>query len=89
MKLVRPLIWILFVLLVIANGYVFVESMRLGNEVTAYEREIKKLYLENLDLENKVSSLDSLQFAASVAAKLDFTKKSQPEFLDNLNYAKK
>ena len=89
MKFIRSFVWVIFILFVIANGYVFVESMRLGSEVTRFEREIKKLYLDNLDLENKVSSLDSLQFAASVAAQLDFTKKSQPLFLDNLNYAKK
>lgn len=89
MRIIRLLVWLFFILLVFANGYVFVESMRLGNEVTRYEREIKKLYLENLDLENKVSSLDSLKFAASLAARLEFTKKSQPILLNNLIYAKK
>lgn len=89
MKIIRSIVWFFFILLVITNGYVFIESMRLGNEVTRYEREIKKLYLENLDLENKVSSLDSLKFAASLADRLDFTKKSEPILLNNLIYAKK
>lgn len=61
--------------------------MRLSNDVSFYETEIRKTHLNNIELEKKASGIDSLQYASSMAAIMNFTKKEIPLYLDNLKYA--
>lgn len=74
--------------LVLGNAYIFVEGIELGNEVSRYEKEIKKLYAANMALENKVYALDSLQFAASVASRLEYAEGGEPIYLSGPNFAR-
>jgi len=81
-------VWMLFLVLISANTYVFIHSIKLSDKINHFEKETKILHQENLTLENKIYDVDSLKYASSMAAQLDFTKKAQPEYLDNLQYAR-
>lgn len=87
-KLTGFLIWVIFLVLVSVNIYVFINSLKLSDNINRFEKEIKTLHQENLGLENRIYEVDSLQYAASLAGRLDFTQKAQPVYLDNLKYAK-
>ncbi|MBI4226237.1 hypothetical protein HY612_03950 [Candidatus Roizmanbacteria bacterium] len=62
--------------------------MKLSDKINHFEKEIKNLHQENLTLENKIYAVDSLQYAASIAAQFDFNQKAQPMYLENLKYAR-
>lgn len=81
------IIWLVFTGLLVCNVFVFLRSIELSDEVNHYEREIAVLHQENLNLANKIYEVDSFQHASSLAAQLDFSKKAQPLFLDDLKYA--
>lgn len=87
-NLTKFLVWVIFLVLVSANVYVFLNSLKLSDNINRFEKEIKVLHQENLSLENRIDDVDSLQFAASLADQLDFTQKAQPVYLDNLKYAR-
>ena len=87
-NLTKFLVWAIFLILVSANIYVFLNSLKLSDNINRFEKEIKVLHQQNLSLENRVYEVDSLQFAASLAGQLDFTQKAQPVYLDNLKYAR-
>ena len=83
------IIWLFFILLLGANIYIFLSGMDLSQKINTYEKETKRLHQENIDLEAKAYEANSLQYAASRAADLDFTKKAEPYFLENLHFALK
>ena len=62
--------------------------MKLSDQVNHFENQINKLHQENLNLEGKIFAVDSLQYAASMAAQFDFSQKAQPVYLENLKYAR-
>lgn len=86
-KIGKLIIGISFIALVAVNLYIFVSGMKLSEQIGFFEQETKRLYKENLSLEKKAYEADSLQFAASVAAQLDFAQKAEPYFLENLGFA--
>lgn len=89
LSVVKPLIILMFVGLAIANIGIFISSIQLSDKITFYDKESKRLKQENLDLEQKIYEVNSLQKAASAAAELDFTKKAEPNYLENLGVALK
>ncbi|MCL4375050.1 hypothetical protein M1523_04305 [Patescibacteria group bacterium] len=78
---------IIILLLVVANIYLFVRGMYLGDDISRFETKTQQLQQENIELEKKVLAAESLEHAASVAATLGFTSKSQPYSLESLKYA--
>lgn len=80
-------IWAIFLILLSANIFIYLTSLKLGDKISRFENETKKLHQENLALENNIYEIDSLQYAASLAAELDFTQKAQPVYLENLKFA--
>ena len=86
--LTKYLILLIFLALIAGNIFVFVYSLNLSDDINHFEKGIEKLHQENLNLENNIYEVDSLQYAASMAAKLDFIKKAEPSYLENLKYAK-
>ncbi|MBI4008897.1 hypothetical protein HY357_01575 [Candidatus Roizmanbacteria bacterium] len=86
--LTKHTIAIIFFLLLSANVFVFIHSIKLSDEINHFEKEIKVLHQENLSLENKMYEIDSLQYASSIATQLNFTDKAQPIYLENLKYAR-
>jgi hypothetical protein len=83
----KILITILFFVLVVANLLIFVSGMNLSQKISYFEQETKRLRRENISLQKKAYEADSLQFAASVAAQLNFAQKAEPYFLENLGFA--
>ncbi len=77
----------IFLVLIGANVFIFLSGMKVSEQINFYETETKKLKQENIDLEKKAYAAESLQNAASVAAQLEFTKKAEPYFLENLRFA--
>ncbi len=85
-SLLNQLVWPIFLLLVVGNVYIFISGMKLASEITYFENKSRIFHQENLELEKKVSDLDSYQYAASLAAQFDFAK-SKTIYLENLRYA--
>jgi hypothetical protein len=83
----KHLIWVLFFALMIANAYVFISGVHLSDELSRYDSEITRLDRENLDLEKKLFSYESLNHAASIAAELNFTNAAPPIYLDEQTFA--
>jgi hypothetical protein len=89
LSIVKPLIVLMFFALAVANVGIFISSMHLSDKITFYDQESKRLKEENLELEQKIYEINSLQKAASAAAELKFNKKAQPNYLQNLGVALK
>jgi hypothetical protein len=79
--------WILFFGLMVANIYVFGRGVQLSNEIHEFESEIALIEKENLELETEIYARDSLQYAASISAELDFVKRAQPLYVGEPGYA--
>ena len=86
-KIGKILLTFLFLVLVVANLLIFVSGMNLSQKISYFEQETKRLRRENISLQKKAYEADSLQFAASVAAQLNFAQKAEPYFLENLGFA--
>lgn len=76
-------IWVLFFSLMAGNIYVFLSGIQLSNDIHQFESEIEELKQENSELEKQVLKVESIDYAASVAADLDYTKKADPVFFEN------
>ena len=86
-KTIWALLFILFPILACANIYIFVSGISLGEKINYYERESKTLHGQNIELEKKVYEVNSLQYTASEAARLEFVKKVEPIYIQNLPVA--
>ncbi len=86
-KLIQYGIWTILPALILANMFVFVSGIVLGDQIGRFEQGTKKVHEQNVALKQKTSQLDSLEYAASAAASLDFVKRSSPIVLENLKYA--
>lgn len=83
----KPAVIILVFFLVSLNIYMFAKTVVIGDEILRIEKNIKKVKIENSDLEKKLYSLSSIRNLEKTAVILGFTEKSEPFFLKNLNYA--
>ncbi len=83
----KYILYLILIALVIGNIYTFVSGIHLGNQISKFEIETKIFHQENIELERKATALNSLQYAASMAAKFRFTKIATPIYLDNLTVA--
>lgn len=78
---------LLFIGLSIFHIYLFVSGIALGEEINKFEHGVKKLSADNIDLEQKLYNIESLNHAASAAARMKFTKKATPVYLNSLTIA--
>jgi len=86
-KLIKPTIILFFIALVVANVYIFVVGIKSSVEITKMESQLENLRQENYSLESKLGEVSSLEYAASMAANMDFSKKAVPTYLESLKYA--
>lgn len=86
-QLIKTTILVLFISLMLTNACIFVAGIKSSNEVGRMETQLDKLKQENIELENQLSHVNSLEYAASVAASFNFDKKAVPTYLDGLKYA--
>jgi len=83
---INLLIWLVMIGLVVVNIFLFYSSIKLGDDISLFEHKIQKIHHENLNLEKELSYVGSLQYARKLAKNLEFTKISQPSFLEKLVY---
>ncbi len=88
-KIYKLFTYFVFISLIFINVFIFINGIRLSQKITFYEINTQKLKKENLELEAYLYKINSLQFTSSQAAKLDFSKKADPYFLENLRFALK
>ncbi len=62
--------------------------MVLSDEMVQLESNMKKIRVENTELQKKLSSFNSLHNLSLVAENLGFTQKTTPTYFENLQYAK-
>jgi len=87
--MLTKIIWLLVVVLLFFNAYIFVSNLSLGDEIKTFDKKIVFIRQENLDLETKIFKLNSYENIASIAAQLNFVKKEIPVYLEDLKYAYK
>jgi len=86
-KLIKPVLFIFLAILILINVLIFVRGIQSAVEITKIESQLVSLKEENYSLENKLSEVSSLSYAASMAAELNFSQKTVPFYLDGLKYA--
>ena len=87
--LANSAIWFVFFGLMIGNVYVFMQGLSLSDQIQMYEKDIQQIRQENTELETKIYKMESITFAASLAAELAYDKKSEPVFFGEKKYALK
>lgn len=73
--------------LLVVNIVLFAHSAVLADEAVKIEKDLKKIKLDNLELEKDLYTSISLKNLQYMAPFLGFTKKSQPFFFDNPSFA--
>ncbi len=86
--MIKKITGITFFILIFINIGFFVSSIKLSDEIARFEQNTLVLHQQNIELQKELARYDSFQYAASMAASLDYIKKSTPVYLDNLKYAK-
>lgn len=84
----RIIFGVIFLALIIANLSTLVSGIMLGSKINFYEVETRKLHQQNIELEKKAYQVNSYQSIASEAARLDFSKKVEPMYIDTLTVAR-
>ena len=87
MSFIKKTVWLVLAILIVVNFVFFLKKEFLSRRIEFYEKEIIVLNNKNSELNQAVLKLDSLNYAASMAAKLGFVKKAEPIVLDKLFYA--
>lgn len=59
----------------------------MGSQINVYDQKITHLKKNNLELENKIVEVNSFDYIATYAAKMNFTKRSELFYSKNLPYA--
>ena len=88
-SILQGTIGFLFTVLIIANVFAFVMSMKQSQSIQEFEMKTHTLKLENSDLEEAMYNINSLQYAASRAADLSFTAKAKPFYLHTIGVARR
>lgn len=88
-KTIKKFIWVVLLFFVAGNIYMFCSGIAVSDTINNLEQKTKKLHQENKELEKHLYEVESLQYAASMAANLNFTVSSQPIYLNSLKYAQK
>jgi cell division protein FtsL len=87
--MIKKIFLIFLVFLFLANIFIFMVNIQLGEEIKMYDKKIHLLRQENLDLETKIYQLTSYEKLASLAAQLNFVKNESPVYLEEIKYAYK
>ncbi len=87
--LIRNTTIALFFVLLTANIFAFVMSMKQSQSIQTFEQQTHSLNLQNSELEESMYNMNSLQYAASRAAELAFTKQAQPRYLQSIEVARR
>lgn len=87
-RFIRSIIWVVFFGLIVGNVYLFIYGVKLTDEINFYESKVNELRADNIRLEKKVFKFDSVTYAASLAAELDYTaNNTETIYLNQPGYA--
>lgn len=86
-KIIKNLIWLVFVGLIIGNVYIFVSGIKTSDEINRLDKETTRLHGENIDLDKKINQISSFTYTASMAADLNYTEKPAPIVIEGQRYA--
>lgn len=86
-KTIKRTISLALFILLLANLFLYTRTMVLSDEMVHLETNMKKLRLENVEMEKQLSSFNSLNNLNLVAESLGFTQKANPTYFENLRYA--
>ncbi|PIZ63520.1 hypothetical protein COY16_01680 [Candidatus Roizmanbacteria bacterium CG_4_10_14_0_2_um_filter_39_13] len=78
----------IIVLLIGVNIAIFIQGIKLGNEISFYETEIASLNQENIESEQAIYKLESHVWTASLAAELEYGKYNAPMYSQLPKYAR-
>ncbi len=78
----------ILLILVIANALIIVRGLKLSDEIYRFESQTKNIKKQNSELEKKLYDASSLQYAASQAARLGYTKNAPAYSLTVLKQAR-
>lgn len=74
-------------ILVIVNVTYFIKGVGLSDEVNYYEKQVTKYKHANIEIEQQIYALESLNKTASLAGELKYGKYNDPLFVDKPQYA--
>ncbi len=86
-KVLKNIIWLVFIILIIGNIYIFVSGIKTSDEINRFDKETAGFHQENIDLERKINQVSSLDYTASIAGEMNFTEKPMPLVIGNQKYA--
>lgn len=69
------------------NIVLFSKTIIIGDGVAKLENNIHQLRISNMELQQKLYTMNSLERLSKAAQELGFTKDAQPITLNNLTYA--
>ena len=79
--------YVMFVLLLAANIFVFAQSVSLSDQLVELETDTRELQKENARLEQDVYTQNSLTNLSELADQLGFTRLAEPIYLEADEYA--
>lgn len=88
-KVIKYFVFLIYISMIFFNIFVFINGINLSQKIVYFDEGTKKLKKENAELEMYLYKINSLQYTASKAGELEFSKKTDPYFLDNLRFALK
>lgn len=83
----KKMILFIFGIFLVANIGLFLHGLFLSEEISRYDSQIKKLQIENVELERQVDNTKSLSYALEMAKRMSFTEKTNFVFLGQSPYA--
>lgn len=78
----------IIILLIGVNIAIFIQGIKLGNEISYYETEIASLNQENIEWEQEIYKIESHVWTASLAAELNYGKYNAPMYSQLPKYAR-
>ncbi|NCO88639.1 hypothetical protein AUK04_00270 [Candidatus Roizmanbacteria bacterium CG2_30_33_16] len=78
----------ILLILIITNAFIIISGLKLSDEIYRFEFQTKNIKKQNSELEKKLYDASSLQYAASQAAQLGYTKNAPAYSLTVLKRAR-
>lgn len=78
----------IIILLIGVNVALFIQGLKLGNEINYYETELSTLQQQNIEFEQEIYKLESHIWTASLAAELEYGKYNDPMYTRQPQYAR-